>query len=173
MRGLSLATILVMVAIGINAGGCSSGGSTAPGTVTHDDPPASAPPEVESAAPLLPLKDCPVTDPLKERDSPPPSPMPSGPDAWVGTGPLWADLSRVQGLTGAATYRVRWKAFVPGEPVVVVKRLDAPGQGTSRVSAAEAEGQSFWNGEVTVGAGGCWLVTATIGDASVGFVMRS
>jgi hypothetical protein len=174
MRGLSLATILAMVAIGINAAGCSSiGGSTAAGPVPPHESPSAAAEAHESSAGLLPLKDCPVTDPLKERDSPPPSPMPAGPDAWVGTGPLWADLSLLQGRTGAATYRVRWKAFVPGEPVVAVKRLDAPGQGTAKVAAASADGHEFWSGEVTVGAGGCWLVTATIGDASVGFVMRS
>lgn len=167
MRGLSLALVLTMMAVS----GCNSTNSTAAEPVTHGDP--SAPPLTGSAEPGIPLKDCPVTDPLKERDSPPPSQMPPGPDAWVGVGPMWADLSQVQGKTGAATYRVRWKAFVPGEPVVTVRRLDVEGAGTAKVSAAEAEGQPFWAGEVTVGADGCWLVTAAIGEASIGFVMRS
>lgn len=172
MRGLSVAaTIVVMAALS----GCTSDGySTSGGGVAREDSSAaSAPAEFESAAPMLPLKDCPVTDPLKERDSPPPSPMPAGPDAWVGTGPIWADLSPLQGKTGAATYSVRWKAFVPGEPVIAVKRLDQAGQGTGRAVAAEAGGHTFWTGELTVDPGGCWLVTATIGEASVGFVMRS
>jgi hypothetical protein len=99
--------------------------------------------------------------------------MPSGPDRWVGVGPLWADLSQLDGVSGAATYHVRLRAFIPGEPVLTVKRLDEPGQGAGRVTAANADGQPIWAGEVTVGGGGCWLVTATIGDSSVGFVMRS
>jgi hypothetical protein len=168
MRGLSLVALLVLV------GGCSSGTNTsAPGSVTHDNPSSAASPAPEASSVLLPLKDCPVTDPLKERDSPPPSPMPPGPDRWVGVGPLWADLSQLEGVTGAATYKVRLKAFVAGEPALTVRRLDEPGQGTGLVTAAQENGQSFWTGEVTVGGGGCWLVTATIGDHSVGFVMRS
>ncbi|HZM77221.1 MAG TPA: hypothetical protein VFC19_15925 [Candidatus Limnocylindrales bacterium] len=170
MRGLSLAALLVILA----TSGCGGGTNTsAPGTVTHDNPSAPASPEPETGNARLPLKDCPVTDPLKERDSPPPSPMPAGPDKWVGVGPLWADLSQLEGVNGAATYKVRFKAFIAGEPVVTVKRLDEPGQGAGRVTAAQDNGQSFWDGEVTVGGGGCWLVTATIGEHSVGFVMRS
>jgi hypothetical protein len=170
MRGLTLAAVVALLALS----GCNSGPNTsAPGSVTHDNPSPSGSPEPEGGTARLPLKDCPVTDPLKERDSPPPSAMPAGPDAWVGVGPLWADLSQVQGKTGAATYRVRWKSFIEGQPTVTVKRLDEPGEGTGKVYAAEADGHSFWAGEVTVSAGGCWLVTATVGDNSVGFVMRS
>lgn len=169
MRGLSLVALLPLA-----LSGCGSGTNTsAPGSVTHDNPAASASPEPETGNARLPLKDCPVTDPLKERESLPPSPMPAGPDKWVGVGPMWADLSQLDGVTGAATYNVRLKAFVPGEPVLTVKRLDEPGQGAGRVTAASAGGQDYWAGEVTVGGGGCWLVTATIGDHSVGFVMRS
>lgn len=167
MRGLSLVALLVL------ASGCSTTNTSAPGSVTHDNPSAQASPEPETGTARLPLEDCPVTDPLKERDSPPPSPMPAGPDRWVGVGPLWADLSQLEGVTGAATYKVRFKAFVAGEPVLTVNRLDEPGQGAGKVTAASADGQDFWAGEVTVGGGGCWLVTATIGEHSVGFVMRS
>ena len=172
MRGLSLATLLVMVALS----GCGGTNTSAPGSVTHDNPgnpSAPASPEPETGDAHLPLKDCPVTDPLKEREAPPPSPMPAGPDKWVGVGPLWADLSQLEGVTGAATYKVRIKAFVAGQPVMTVKRLDQPGQGAGRVTAASAGGQDFWDGEVTVGGDGCWLVTATIGENSLGFVMRS
>jgi hypothetical protein len=166
MRGLSLVALFVMAALS----GCGGGTNVAgPGTITHENPSAPASPQPETSSDALPLKDCPVTDPLKERDSPPPSPMPAGPDKWVGVGPMWADLSQLEGVTGAATYNVRIKTFVPGEPVVTVKRLDQPGQGAGRVSKAE----DYWAGEVTVGGDGCWLVTASIGDNSVGFVMRS
>jgi hypothetical protein len=167
MRGLSLVALAAMLVMS----GCNAVRTSSPRTVTHDNPTASAEPETGNAR--LPLKDCPVTDPVKERDSPPPSPMPSGPDKWVGVGPLWADLSELDGVTGAATYKVRIRAFVAGEPVLAVKRLDEPGQGAGRVTAAMADGVPIWAGEVTVGGGGCWLVTATVGDNSVGFVMRS
>lgn len=173
MRGLSLAAATLLMPAMLVMGGCSGTNTSAPGSVTHDNPLASASPEPETSNARLPLKDCPVTDPLKERDSPPPAPMPSGPDKWVGVGPLWADLSELDGITGAATYKVRFRAFISGEPVLTVKRLDEPGEGAGRVTAAQADGQPIWAGEVTVGGGGCWLVTATIGDNSVGFVMRS
>ena len=171
MRGLRLASALLLAMPAVS--GCNSTNTSAPGSVTHDNPSATVSPEPEKGDAQLPLKDCPVTDPLKERDSPPPSPMPAGPDKWVGVGPLWADLSELEGVTGAATYKVRFRSFVAGEPVLTVKRLDEPGQGAGRVTAAQADGQPIWAGEVTVGGGGCWLVTATIGDNSVGFVMRS
>src|SRR5688572_16398450 len=109
MRGLSLAAVLVMLALS----GCGDSVNTsAPGSVTHDNPSPPASPAAETGNARLPLKDCPVTAPLKERESPPPSAMPGGPDKWVGVGPLWADLSQLDGVTGAATYKVRLRAFV-------------------------------------------------------------
>ena len=73
----------------------------------------------------------------------------------------------------AASYRVRWKAFVDGELTAQVSRLDGSGEASTRVFPAPAEGHSFWTGEVWLPTAGCWLVTATVDGVSLSFVMRS
>jgi hypothetical protein len=130
-------------------------------------------------SPPVLLDRCPATQGT-DRTEPLPTSLPVGPTAyWYGAGPLWVDLSliltvqrRPVGPDGAR-YRVRWKAFVDGELTARVNRLDVPGEGSTRVFPAYAEGHAFWTGEVWLPTAGCWLVTATVDGVGLSFVMRS
>jgi hypothetical protein len=127
----------------------------------------------------VPLDNCPVTQ-GSDRPGPLPADLPVGPtEHWYGIEPLWVDLSLVQPADDqpvppdGRTYRVRWKAFIDGELSANVTRLDSSGEGRAEVFPALAGGHAFWTGEVWLPSAGCWLVTATVGEVSLGFVMRS
>jgi hypothetical protein len=130
-------------------------------------------------SPPVPLHRCPATQGM-ERTEPLPTSLPVGPTAyWYGAGPLWVDLSLIVSVQrrpvgpDGARYRVRWKAFVDGALTARVRRLDGPGEGSTRVFPAHAEGHAFWTGEVWLPTAGCWLVTANVDGVSLSFVMRS
>lgn len=130
-------------------------------------------------SPPVPLDRCPETR-GSQRPEPLPASLPVGEtDHWYGAGPLWVDLSRIvtasipSGESDGRRYRVRWKAFVDGDLIARASRLDAPGDGQIRVFPAYAEGHSFWIGDLSLPAAGCWLVTARVDGVSLGFVMRS
>lgn len=186
MGSLRLARVGVAVVLAAVASGCEPAAPV-------PEPRQSAPVAEVSQAPakpqvvaLLPtpsppvlLDSCPETLGT-DRTGPLPTSLPVGPTAyWYGADPLWVDLSLIHAAQGrpmgpdGTRYRVRWKAFVDGELTARVSRLDVPGEGSTRVFRAGAEGHSFWTGEVWLSTAGCWLVTATVDGVSLSFVMRS
>jgi len=186
MGSVRLAQVGMAVVLAAIAPGCEHGSSmgepkpsASPVETTVDPAEPSAVALLPTPSRPVPVDRCPATQGT-DRTEPLPTPLPVGPtDYWYGAGPLWVDLSliltaqpRPVGPDGVR-YRVRWKAFVDGRLTARVSRLDAPGEGSTQVFPASAEGHEFWTGEVWLAEAGCWLVTATVGGVSLSFVMRN
>jgi hypothetical protein len=98
-----------------------------------------------------------------------------------GIRPFWADVHHHY-LTlpdqGPYTFKLPWSTRDYHEVKVEVRRLDAPGVGTSRIDDSPTfpgavPGHWGMAADITVPAKGCWLVTASNGSGdSASFIFR-
>ena len=94
--------------------------------------------------------------------------------AVVGEGDLWTRIQVYAGYVAGEGWRSKhpWFRLVDGAPTIDARRV-TPGRGAFRADVPRAESYPVWmNGgfipsTMSFAAGGCWRITATMGNARV------
>ncbi len=179
---------MLAAALALSAAACSDADQTPAGDGEPMREPGAACVASTPSRQLRPGEPCPITAPTEADKLPPVLAEGYGSnERWYGQDDLWVSLPRVQAIAPVrGRYSIKFVTVTLrdgqltsefGPPELRVRRLDGRGTAQAGFGGYATTGEyddpfRFWPTGIDFSDPGCWLVTGTVGETTIEFVLR-